>query len=172
MHHRERIPPTGAALLVSNRGLGILEPIVLGLAVRRGAGRRLRVVGAPELPLLGPFMRKLGAIGYRPGDVAAVLRAGHLAGAPLGMTWIRSGAGEPPRPLVATTLGFPVVPVAIRPGGPLGMPIGVWPAPPWRVVVGEPLLPPPGTPPDDQLAAAELAEQVREAVAALLEEGT
>jgi hypothetical protein len=170
VEHRERIPRTGAALLVSNRGLGVVEPLVLGLAVRRGAGRRLRIVGAPEVPLLGPFMRKLGAIGYRPGDVAAVLRAGHLAGAPLGMTWLRSGAGEPPRPLVAATLGFPVVPVAIRPGGPFGLPIGVWPAAPWRVVVGEPLLPPAGTPPDDQLAAAELGEQVREAVAELLRE--
>ena len=172
VEHRERLPATGPALLVSNRGIGVVEPLVLGLAVRRAAGRRLRIVGAPEVPVLGPFSRKLGAIGYRPGDVAAVLRAGHLAGAPLGMTWLRSGAGEPPRPLVAATLGFPVVPVAIRPGGPLGLPLGVWPAPPWRVVVGEPLLPPAGTPPDDQLAAAELAEQVRDAVATLLHEAT
>jgi hypothetical protein len=67
-------------------------------------------------------------------------------------------------------LGFPVVPVAIRPGGPLGLPVGVWPTRPWRVVVGDPLLPPPGTPTDDQLAAAELAEQVRDAVATLLRE--
>jgi 1-acyl-sn-glycerol-3-phosphate acyltransferase len=171
VEHPERVPRTGAALIVCNRGLGVVEPLVLGLAVRRANGRRLRVVGAPDVPILGPFTRKLGAIAYRPSDVAAVLRAGHIAGAPMGMTWLRSGAGEPPRPLVAATLGFPVVPVAIRPGGPFGLPIGLWPAPPWRVVVGEPLLPPAGTPPDDQLAAAELAEAVREAVAALLRGG-
>jgi 1-acyl-sn-glycerol-3-phosphate acyltransferase len=169
VEHAEHIPRTGPALLVSNRGFGVVEPIVLGLAVRRANGRRLRVVGAPEIPVLGPFTRKLGAIGYRPDDVAAMLRAGHLVGAPLGMTWMRPGAGEPPRPLVAATLGFPVVPVAIRAGGPFGFPIGVWPAPPWRVVVGEALLPPAGTTPDDQLAAAELSEQVRNAIAALLE---
>jgi hypothetical protein len=169
VEHAEHLPRTGPALLVSNRGFGVAEPFVLGLAVRRAAGRRLRVAGAPEVPIIGPWSRKLGGIGYRPDDVTAMLRAGHLAAAPLGMTWLRSGVGEPPRPLLAATLGFPVVPVAIRAGGPLGLPLGVWPARPWRVVVGEALLPPAGTAPDDQLAAAELSEQVRDAVAALLE---
>lgn len=184
----DRIPRRGPALLVANRGLGIVEPVVLGAAVREAAGRRLRVIGAPEVPVLGPAMRKLGAIGYRPDDVAAMLRAGHLAAAPLGPTWMRSGAadewlrrsasaseagrpirgvGEPPRELVVATLGFPVIPVALRPAGPLGLPIRGW-----RVSVGEPLLPPAGTDPDDLLAAAELAEDVRRAVGVLLTEPT
>jgi len=51
-----------------------------------------------------------------------------------------------------------------------GTSLGVWPMPPWRVVVGEPMLAPPGTDVYDHLAAAELAEQVRDAVEALLEE--
>ncbi len=34
----EHLPRTGPALLVSNRGFGVVEPIVLGLAVRRAAG--------------------------------------------------------------------------------------------------------------------------------------
>ncbi|MEX2255728.1 MAG: hypothetical protein WEC34_09845 [Acidimicrobiia bacterium] len=170
VEHPDRLPRSGSALLVSNRGFGVAEPLVLGLAVRRAAGRRLRVVGAPEVPIVGPFTRKLGGVGYRPDDVAAVLRAGHHAGAPLGMTWLRSGAGEPPRALVAATLGFPVVPVAISAGGPFGIPIGIWPTRPWKVVVGEPLVAPAGTTADDQLAAAELSEQVRNAVAELLRE--
>jgi len=170
VEHAERVPRTGAALLVCNRGFGLAEPLVLGFAIRRACARRLRVVGAPEVPILGPFTQKLGAIGYRPDDVAAMLRAGHLVGAPLGMTWMRSGAGEPPWTLLASTLGSPVVPIAIRPGGPFGLPLGIWPAPPWRVVVGEALLPPAGTRAHDQLAAAELAEQVVAAVAELLEE--
>jgi len=160
----EHLPRSGPALLVANRGFGVVEPLVLGLAIRRAAGRRLRVVGAPEVPLIGPAARKLGAVGYRPDDIAALLRAGHLAAAPLGMTWLRAGAGEAPRAMVAATLGFPVVPVALRPGGPLNLAIR-----PWRVVVGEPLLPPPDTRPDDHLAAAELSEQVRDAVRALLD---
>jgi len=94
-----------------------------------------------------------------------MLRAGHLAAAPLGNTWFRAGVGEPPRALVAATLGYPLVPIAISPGGPFNLPLR-----PWRVVVGEPLLPPPATPAQDQLAAAELAEQVREAVRSLLEQ--
>jgi 1-acyl-sn-glycerol-3-phosphate acyltransferase len=161
----DHLPRSGPALLVVNRGTGVVEPLVLGVAVRRAAGRRLRVVGAPEVPLLGPAARKLGAVGYRPDDVAAMLRAGHLAAAPLGMTWLRGGAGQAPRSLVAATLGFPVVPVAVRPGGPLNLPLR-----PWRVIVGAALLPPPGTTAHDQLAAAELSEQVRDAVRGLLEE--
>jgi 1-acyl-sn-glycerol-3-phosphate acyltransferase len=169
VEHADRLPRTGAALLVSNRGVGMAEPIVLGLAARRAASRRLRVVGLPEVPMIGPLVQKLGGIGYSPSDVAAMLRAGHLLAAPLGMTWLRAGAGEPPRPLLAATHGFPVIPVAVRAGGPFGMSAGIWPGAPWRVVVGEPMLAPPGTDVHDQLAAAELAEQVRDAVIALLE---
>jgi len=170
VEHADRLPRSGAALLVSNRGIGMAEPFVLGLAVRRAASRRLRVVGAPGLPVIGPLVQKLGGVGYSPSDCAAMLRAGHLLAAPLGMTWLRAGAGEPPRPLLAATLGFPVLPVAVRPGGLFGTSLGVWPMAPWRVVVGEPMLAPPGTDVHDQLAAAELAEQVRDAVGALLED--
>jgi len=161
----ENLPRAGAALIVSNRGLGVMEPLVLVLAVRRAARRRLRVVGAPDMPLVGPALHKLGAVGYRPDDVAALLRSGHLAAAPLGPTWLRGGAGEPPRALVVATLGFPVIPVAVRRGGPLGLPVR-----PWRVIVGAPMLPPHGTDAEDQLAAAELSEDVRKAVGALLRE--
>jgi 1-acyl-sn-glycerol-3-phosphate acyltransferase len=183
----ENLPRAGSALIVANRGLGLFEPIVLVLGVRRANGRRLRVVGAPDLPVLGPLLNKLGAIGSQPGDVAALLRAGHLAAAPLGPTWLSAGrggvwlghpplqetklakstrgAGEPPRALLAATLGFPVIPVAVKPGGPLGLPVRAW-----RVLVGEPLLPPSGTEADDQLAAAEISEAVRDAVHDLLRE--
>jgi hypothetical protein len=161
----ENLPRAGSALIVANRGLGLFEPIALVLGVRRANGRRLRVVGAPDLPVLGPLLNKLGAIGSQPGDVAALLRAGHLAAAPLGPTWLSPGAGEPPRALLAATLGFPVIPVAVKPGGPLGLPMRAW-----RVLVGEPLLPPSGTEADDQLAAAEISEAVRDAVHDLLRE--
>lgn len=163
VEHAENIPRTGPALLVSNRGIGVAEPVVLVLAVRRASGRRLRVIGAPELPVIGPALRKVGAVGYRPDDVAALLRAGHLAAAPLSPSWLRSGVGEPPRELLAATLGFPVIPVVVRPGGPLGLPLL-----PWRVVIGEPLLPPVGTEADDPLAAAEISEAARDAVHDLL----
>jgi hypothetical protein len=163
VEHGENLPRTGPALLVANRGLGVLEPVVIGQAVRRAVGRRLRVIGAPELPVIGPLLRKLGAIGYRADDVAAMLRAGHLAAAPLGPTWYRHGAGEPPSELLVATLGFPVIPIGVRAIGPFGVP-----ARGWRVIVGEALLPPAGTDPEDLLAAAELAEEVRRAVRGLL----
>ncbi|HWW44106.1 MAG TPA: hypothetical protein VN180_03470 [Acidimicrobiia bacterium] len=160
----ERLPPAGPALLIANRGAGPLAPLAVVRAVRAATGRRTRVLGAPELPVLGEGLRTLGAIGSRPDDVAAMLRAGHLAAGPLAPSWFGIGAADPPRALFVATLGFPVVPLGVRAGFPLALP-----GHPWRVRVGAPLGPPPGTRPGDQLAAAELAEAVTDAVTGLLD---
>lgn len=159
----ERLPTAGAALLVANRGPGNVQPLVLSGAVQQVTRRRLRIVGLPRPPLLGVLSSKLGGVGARAGDVAAVLRAGHLAAAPLATTLSSHDAGEAPRGVIAATLGFPLLPVAVRPGGPAGLPVR-----PWVVRVGEPCEPPDGAEPGDPLAAAELAEQVRNSVAAML----
>jgi hypothetical protein len=45
--HPERLPESGPAVLVSNRGLGVVEPAALAVALRQESGRRLRVIGAP-----------------------------------------------------------------------------------------------------------------------------
>ncbi|MFN8034527.1 MAG: hypothetical protein U0V73_01135 [Acidimicrobiia bacterium] len=162
VENAERLPDIGPAVLVANRGLGIGEPIALSVAVRKTVRRRLRVVGTPEWPLLGPTLRKLGGVGLRPDDVGALLRAEHLVAVPLGLTWLRTGAGAPPLDLLVAALGYPVIPVAVRVGGPMGLAIR-----PWRVVIGEPVEQRAGLA-RDQLAAAELAERAREAVASLL----
>lgn len=164
VEHADRIPRLGGALLVSNRGLGIVEPAALAVAVRQAVGRRLRVIGAPDLPVLGDVLRKIGAVGYRPDDVAVLLRAGHLAAAPLAPTWLRSGAGAPPRELLAAILGYPVVPAAVLPGGPGRLPIR-----PWRVVVGPVVETATDAVPGDTLGGAELAERTRTAVNRLLD---
>lgn len=164
VEHADRIPRLGGALLVSNRGLGIVEPAALAVAVRQTVGRRLRVIGAPDLPVLGDVLRKIGAVGYRPDDVAVLLRAGHLAAAPLAPTWLRSGAGAPPRELLAAILGYPVVPAAVLPGGPGRLPIR-----PWRVVVGPVVETATDAVPGDTLGGAELAERTRTAVNRLLD---
>ena len=163
VEHAERIPRIGGALIVANRGLAILEPAALALAVRLAVGRRLRIIGAPDTPVLGDVVRKIGAVGYRADDVAALLRAGHLAAAPLASTWLRSGAGAPPRELLAAILGYPVVPAAVLPGGPGPLPIR-----PWKVVVGPVVETATDAVPGDTLAGAELAERTRTAVNALV----
>ncbi|MFM8303623.1 MAG: hypothetical protein ACKOA9_04900 [Actinomycetota bacterium] len=157
------LPRDEAALLVVNRSPGFAEPFVLSSAVQREVGRRLRIVGLPSPPFLGVLTHKLGGVGRRPGDVAAVLRAGHLAVAPLAASVVAPGAGEAPRAVIGATLGFPLLPVAVAPGGPLGLPVR-----PWRVTVGAPLTAPEGAEPGDPLAAAELAEQVRAAIEEML----
>jgi hypothetical protein len=163
VEHGERLPRIGGALVVANRGLGIIEPAALAVGVRQAVGRRLRVIGAPDVPVVGDVLRKIGALGYRPDDVAALLRAGHLAAAPLAPSWLQTGAGAPPRELLAAILGFPVVPVAVRRGGP-----GPLPVLPWRVVVGRVVETGTDAVPGDTLAAAELAERTRAAVNHLL----
>jgi hypothetical protein len=164
VEHAERLPRIGGALIVANRGLGLVEPAALGVAVRVAVGRRLRVIGAPDTPVLGDIVRKIGAVGYRADDVAALLRAGHLAAAPLASTWFRSGAGAPPRELLAAILGYPVVPAAVLPGGPGPLPIR-----PWRVIVGPVVETATDAIPGDTLAGAELAERTRAAVNRLLD---
>jgi 1-acyl-sn-glycerol-3-phosphate acyltransferase len=162
--HPERFPQSGPAVLVSNRGLGVIEPTALSVALRQEAGRRLRIIGAPDVPVLGDLMRKLGAVMSYAGDLAALLRADHVAALPLGPTWLRTGTGAPPIQLLVAALGYPVIPVAIRPGGPLGLPIR-----PWRITVGEPLPVRAIRGSGDPLAAAELAEAARDGVLRLLD---
>ena len=164
VRHGDRLPRLGPALLVANRNLGLAEPFVITAAVHKRTRRRLRVVGTPALPFVSTLTHKLGGIGARAADVAAVLRAGHLTAAPLAPSWWGVGVREVPRELLAATMGFPVFPVAIRVGGPMGS----W-LRPWVVSVGEPLSPPAGTSLADPLVAAELSEAVQQAIAALLE---
>jgi hypothetical protein len=163
VEHAERLPLVGGALVVANRGFGVFEPAALAVGVRKITGRRIRVIGAPEVPVVGDLLRKFGALSAQPGDVAALLRAGQVAAAPLAMTWLRNGAGAPPRDLLAAILGFPVIPVAVVPGGPAGLPLR-----PWRVIVGPMVETETDEVPGDTLAAAELAERTRAAVRRLL----
>lgn len=160
----EHLPRTGPAVLVANRGFGIAEPAVLGAVVRRLVSRRLRIVGAPSVPLLGGMARRLGAISASAADMRACLRAGNLVAVPLAPTWLRPGAGIPPRPLLQAMTSAPIVPVAVTPGGPLGTALR-----PWRVRIGPLVTLPDPYDPDDPLAAARFGEAVRDAVAELLE---
>jgi 1-acyl-sn-glycerol-3-phosphate acyltransferase len=164
VEHPERLPSSGPAVLVSNRGLGVVEPAALSVALRQESGRRLRIVGAPDIPFLGDLARKLGAIMSYANDLAALLRAEHVAALPLGPTWLRTGTGTPPFALLVAALGYPVIPVAVRPGGPFGLPIR-----PWRVTVGRSLAVRAVRGSGDPLAAAELAEAARESVLRLLD---
>jgi hypothetical protein len=159
----ERFPVAGPAVFVMNRGLGVLEPTALAIAVRRHAQRRLRVVGAPSLPFVGGLLRRLGSVSGSPDDLTACLRAGHLVAVPLAPTWLRSGAGTPPLHLMQAVMGYTVYPVAVMPGGPLGTAIA-----PWRVRVGAHIALDGSYAAGDPLGAAELAEAARAAVDGLV----
>ena len=159
----ERIPDAGPAVLVANRGLGVGEPAALGVAVGRAVGRRLRVVGAPDVPFLGGLVRRHGSVHASPEDLAACLRAGHLVAVPLAPTWLRKGAGSPPLELCAAMMGFTVFPVAVTPGGPFGAPIL-----PWKVRVGPHIALDDSYVPGDPLGAAELGDALRRAVEGML----
>lgn len=165
VENAERIPSSGPAVLVANRGFGVSEPAVLTVGIRRECARRLRVVGAPELPLVSPVLGKLGMVKGLASDLRAVLRAGHLAALPLGPTGLRTRAGALPQTeLLTAVVGYRVVPVAVVPEGPLGLPVRSW-----RVIVGSHVELDESVQPGDPLAAAELAELARAAVQDLLD---
>lgn len=159
----DNLPKSGPAVLIANRGFGIFEPAVLGVSVRRAVQRRLRITGAPALPALGGIARRLGAISASAPDLRACLSDGHLVAVPLAPTWLRSGAGVPPRKLMLAMIHVPIVPVAVTPGGPFGLAIR-----PWRVRFGSLVTLADPYDPDDPLAAARFAESVRDAVSDLL----
>jgi 1-acyl-sn-glycerol-3-phosphate acyltransferase len=161
----ENVPANGPAVLVANRGFGIAEPAVLGIAVRRAVARRLRIVGAPAVPAWGGLVRRLGAISASAPDMRACLRAGNLVAVPLAPTWLRRGAGIPPRPLLQAMTSAPIVPVAVTPGGPFGTSFG-----PWSVRFGPLVTLPDPYDPGDPLAAARFGVAMRDAVAGLLEQ--
>ena len=159
----DRLPATGPAVFVMNRGLGVLEPTALSIAVRRHARRRLRIVGTPGLPFVGGFLRRLGSVNASADDVTACLRAGHLMAVPLALTWLRSGAGTPPLHLMQAVMGYTVFPVAVIAGGPFGTAIQ-----PWRIRIGTHIALDGSYVPGDPLGAAELAEAARAAVDGLI----
>jgi hypothetical protein len=160
--HGDRIPQRGPAVILSNRGLGLVEPAALAVAVREVAERRLRVVGVPNLPVAGTVTRRLGGISGTHEDLTSALLAGHLVAVPLSPTWVRTGAGTPPLDLLQAMTPYPVVPVAVRAVGPLPVPVG------WHIRVGTPITLDPSYDANDPLGAAELAESGRAAIASLL----
>jgi 1-acyl-sn-glycerol-3-phosphate acyltransferase len=160
----EHVPITGPAVIVSNRGFGIAEPAALGIAVQRASGRRLRVVGAPDVPFLGMALRRLGAISSSDTDVASALRAGYLVGIPLAPTWLRTGAGHAPHAVARALTLAPIVPAAVHAVGRFGGVIGSW-----AVRFGPLVTLADPYDPNDPLAAARFTDAMRRAVGALLD---
>jgi hypothetical protein len=160
----EHVPATGPAVIVSNRGFGAGELAALGVAVERASGRRLRAVGAPDVPFLGAAMRRLGAISSSETDVASALRAGHLVGIPLAPTWLRTGAGDVPHAVARALTLAPIVPAAVHADGRFGAVIGSW-----AVTFGSMVTLADPYDPNDPLAAARFTDAMRSAVRKLLE---
>ena len=132
---------------------------MLGIAVRRAvvapAAHRRRAGGSR----VGGLVRRLGAISASAPDMRACLRAGNLVAVPLAPTWLRRGAGIPPRPLLQAMTTRRSCPVAVTPGGPFGTALG-----PWHVRFGPLVTLPDPYDPGDPLAAARFGEAVRDAV--------
>jgi hypothetical protein len=160
----EHVPETGPTVIVSNRGFGVAEPAALGVAVQRVTGRRLRVVGAPDVPFLRTVTRRLGAISSSGPDVAAALRAGHLVGIPLAPTWMRTEAGDAPLAVARALTLAPIVPAAVRPIGRFGAALGSW-----EVTFGPMVTLRDPYDPTDPLAAARFTQAMQRAVGALLD---
>jgi hypothetical protein len=154
--------PSGPAVLVANRRLGIGEPLALALALRRHSGRLLRAVGVPDIAPVGPTLRRIGGVQASPAEVRSLLSAGELVGVPLTAEWRvqRAGSVRPELLIPAIELGAPVLPVAIVGGEFSGS---------WRIAIGEPIEAPPAKR-RRTLAAAELSDRARAGVQVLLDD--
>jgi hypothetical protein len=156
----EVLPARGPVLLVANCRFGWSEPFVLGRGIRLATGRFVRVAGVPDIVPVGPALRRLGGVLARPDEVAGLLRAGEMVGLALGRSVRRHHAGRVRADLVAPVLatGADVVPVAL---------IGRELSRRWKLLVGPAIERPTGRGP---LAAAELADRVRNGVQSLLDD--
>lgn len=73
--HAERIPRTGAALIVSNHGPFGLDSIVLTSLVLRDTGRYVRFLVERNLARIAPIRSFFNAVAVLPGTKAAALEA-------------------------------------------------------------------------------------------------
>ena len=162
----EHVPATGPAALVANRGFGIFEPSVLGIAVRRTVvappAHRRRARGSRDRRARAPPRRdqlqrarhaRVPARGQPRRGPARAHVAAHRRGHPAPS----AAAGDDQRADRARS--------RCTPGGPFGTALG-----PWRVRFGPLVTLPDPYDPGDPLAAARFGEAVRDAVSALLEQ--
>ncbi|MEO9223705.1 MAG: hypothetical protein ABI276_01785 [Acidimicrobiales bacterium] len=156
----EHLPADGPAMVVCNRRAGISEMFVCSRGLRRATGRFIRPVGAPDVALIGPALRRFGVVQSSPDEVTGLLKGGELVAIPLERELTHrqlAGAAPLDHLAAAVAVGVPIVPVAI-----VGREIGRR----WRLFVGEPIPSPERTGP---LAVAELADVARRSVQDLLD---
>jgi hypothetical protein len=131
VHHAERMPSTGALLIVNARRFA-LTSVFTSLALSKALGRPARFVGRPDAAPFGSLMQGIGGLLPNESEIARALRAGELIIVGTGHTTSGAAPGEVDRRLLSTALvsGTPVVPIA------------AWSSPlrrDARIDVGEPL---------------------------------
>jgi hypothetical protein len=161
MEGADNLPITGGAIIVTNRRVGIGEPIAISVGVRRTTGRLVRPIGVPTQAYVAPLVRRFGMVRASADEIRSVLAAGHIVLLPL-TTSMRREAGTVASELLAPALqlGTPVFPAATVGGELTGS---------WRVFIGD-ALPAPSSIRRTPLAAAELADRARAGVQMLLDD--
>ena len=159
----DHVPSTGGALLVANRRPLGATPLLVAAAIGRATERNVRFAGIVDIAPIGPAMRRLGGVVARPDEIGGLLRAGHVPAVwcqPRVTTSHRVGAAPVPYLAAALDAGVPVLPVAVI-APPLARRV--------RVDVGPPMQTSrrPGP-----LAAAELADTIRQAIQRMVDEAS
>jgi hypothetical protein len=148
----EHVPARGPTVVVLARGLHPAAPLACTVALRRATGRPARFLGLPDVAPVGPALRRVGGAVAHPGELAALLRAGHLVVLPLGPTLRPAAATIDEDDLVpAADLRATVLPAAL---------VGAAWRRAWRLELAAPV-------PNRGTGPAALAEAVGGGIAAL-----
>lgn len=163
----EHVPPGAALVVASGDGVRAHDALVLASALRRLTNRvpRLLLPGAAfEVPFLAPAIRRLGGVPAQDADALGLLADGQLVA-----TFCASRTDTRFAEL-ALEAGVPVVPCAITtlPWLPFRVPASALRLLPSPSRVGVALEAPlqPGADPGDRAAVFDLADAVRERIAA------
>ncbi len=113
----DHLPEIGPALVVTNRRMAPVEPLLLAAALGRASGRPVRFASVPDLVPIGPLLRRLGGVPGNEHDLRSLLRAGDIVIRPLAFDLRRPfGPGRPVANAlaVAQAVGAPIIPVRVE----------------------------------------------------------
>jgi len=112
--------PDGPALIVHDRTPLGIEGTLVAVGLGAALQRPVRCSGAPDLPVVGSWLARLGGVSRHGADIRGLLHDGHLVA--VGLDRVRhvdrrTGPMPTSAAQAAVDAGAPILPVSVRPAG-------------------------------------------------------